>query len=355
MTDLLALTAELVAIPSVSRHEAAICDWLEHELRPIDGLDVTRVGDNVVARTDLGRASRLLLVGHTDTVPVNGNAAPRIEGDRLYGLGAADMKGGLAVMLDAARGVPSPAVDVTFVFYAREEISASESGLLELFAERPELLEGDAALIGEPTAGHIEAGCQGTMRLRVVLRGERSHTARPWMGTNAIHRLAGLLGALADYDERRPVLDGCEYREAMQAVMVEGGVAANVVPDHASVTINHRFAPDRSPTEAERHVREVLDPHLGDEDEIEVVDVSPGAPPALDHPLIAAVRRRNDLTVSAKLGWTDVARFAEHGIPAANFGPGDSTLAHTAGEHLDRAPLEAVARATIDLLERGPD
>ena len=191
------------------------------------------------------------------------------------------------------------------------------------------------------------------MRLRVVLGGARSHTARPWMGRNAVHRLAGILTALDRYDERRPVLDGCEYREALQAVRVEGGVAANVVPDRVELVLNHRFAPDRSPADAEAHVRDLLSPWLEPGDEVAVVDVAPGAPPDLDHPLLAALRTRNGLTVHAKLGWTDVARFAERGIPATNFGPGDPTIAHTADEFVERHDLDRVWRAIRDLLEHG--
>ncbi|MEZ5141253.1 MAG: succinyl-diaminopimelate desuccinylase [Acidimicrobiales bacterium] len=349
-TDLLTATARLVDIASPSWHEAALVDWLEAELRTLPWLEVTRVGDNLVARTGLGRDHRLILAGHTDTVPADGNGTAGIEGDRLWGVGSSDMKGGLAVMLELARTVPEPAVDLTYVFYAREEVAAVESGLRELFTERPDLLVGDVALLGEPTSAAIEAGCQGTMRLHLVLRGARAHTARPWMGRNAIHRVGALLAALDAYEGRRPVLDGCEYREALQAVHVTGGVAGNVVPDRVELTVNHRFAPDRTAEEAEAHVRGVLAPFLDHQDEVALVDLARAAPPSLDHPLLAALIARNGLEVRAKLGWTDVARFAEHGIPAANFGPGDATVAHTAAEHLDRAPLELVHRALDDLV-----
>jgi succinyl-diaminopimelate desuccinylase len=354
-TDLLALTAELVDVASVSRQEAALVDLLEQRLRAAPHLEVTRVGDNVVARTDLGRRWRLILGGHTDTVPPDGNERARLDGDRLYGVGAADMKGGLAVMADLATAVDEPAVDVTYVFYAREEIASAESGLGELFEQRPDLLAGDAALLGEPTGATLEAGCQGTLRLRVTLRGARAHSARPWMGRNAIHRLAGLLSALEAYEERRPVLDGCEFREALQAVSVTGGVAGNVVPDEVQLVLNHRFAPDRRAGEAEAHVCEVLAPWLEDGDAVELTECVEGAAPSHTHPLLAALVARNDLEVRAKLGWTDVARFAAVGVPAANFGPGDATLAHTRDEHLDRGPLESVWRATAELLRRGPD
>ena len=356
-TDLLALAAELVDIPSESRHEADLVAAIEQRLASAPWLELTRVGDNLVARTQLGRDQRLVLAGHTDTVPANDNLGARLDGDRLAGLGAADMKGGLAVMVELARTVAEPAVDVTYVFYAREEIAAAESGLVELSSTRPELLAGDAALLGEPTSGQVEAGCQGTMRLRVVLTGQRSHTARPWMGRNAIHRAGRLIDAVATSESRQPVIDGCTYREALQVVAIEGGVAANVVPDRVELTLNHRFAPDRDAAAAEARVRAVLDgvvdPDVGDH--LEVVDVSEGARPATTHPLVATLVARNHLDVSAKLGWTDVARFAALGVPAANFGPGDPTIAHTAGEFVTRAEIESVHRALDDLLRRGPD
>ena len=353
MTDLLARTAELVAIPSVSHDEAAITTHLEAELRGAAWLTVERVDHNLIARTDLGRDLRLVVAGHTDTVPANGNEQPRIVDDVLYGLGACDMKGGVAVMLDVARTVDEPAVDLTWVFYACEEVSAPHNGLLQLFRDRPDLVAGDVAVLCEPTGAVIEAGCQGTMRAEVTFRGARAHTARPWMGRNAVHRAGRLLAALEQYVERRPVLDGCEYREAMSAVSIHGGVAGNVVPDHCTVAINHRFAPDRSPDEADAHLREVIAPFLDDGDEVVVVDMAAGAAPSLAHPLLAALVARNDLPVRAKLGWTDVARFAAHGTPATNFGPGDPTIAHTAGEHVVLHELERCHAALLDLVVHG--
>jgi succinyl-diaminopimelate desuccinylase len=356
MADLLELTARLVDIESESHHEAAITDWLEVELRRCSAwLQIDRVGHNLVARTSLGLQHRLVLAGHTDTVPINANLPARIEGDVLWGCGASDMKSGLAVMLELARHVVTPSVDVTYVFYEAEEVAAEFNGLGRLAAERPDLLAGDVALLGEPTDGVIEAGCQGTLRARLKLQGQRAHTARPWMGRNAIHRMGEVLVRLADYRERRPVLDGCEYREALQAVHVEGGVAGNVVPDTATLVINHRFAPDRSPELAEAHVREVVGDLLEAGDEFEVVDCSIGAAPSLDHPVLAALIRRNGLPVRAKLGWTDVARFAALGIPAANFGPGDATLAHTRDERVHREAIERTHAALADLLTAGSD
>lgn len=350
MADLLALTAELVAMPSVSFEEAPFVDWLEGELQTLDHLEVTRVGDNLVARTDLGRSQRLILAGHTDTVAVNGNAVPRLDGDTLWGLGSADMKGGLAVFLELARTVSEPSVDLSYVFYAREEVAQEHNGLNELRAERPDLLEGDCAILGEPTSATIEAGCQGAVRFQLTLAGARAHTARPWMGRNAVHRLAPILAKLAAYEARTPTIDGCTYREAIQAVSVEGGIAGNVVPDSVTMRIHHRYAPDRSPEQAEAWVRDFLGDDVEAEDELIVVDQSPPCSPSLRHPLLARLVEDNGLEVRAKLGWTDVARFDQLGIPATNFGPGDPTVAHSAGEFLDRGSIEVVHAAIHSLV-----
>lgn len=348
--DLLALTASLVAIPSVSHAEGPLTDHLEAELRVLPHLDVERVGANLVARTRLGRPRRVVLAGHTDTVPANGNAEARIDGEVLWGLGAADMKGGLAVMLTLAREIAEPHVDVTYVFYAGEEVAAEHNGLAHLLRDRPDLLAGDVAILGEPTGGELEAGCQGTLRIEVTVQGRRAHAARPWMGRNAIHRLGAVLRAVDGFEVREPVIQGCRFREALQAVLVDGGVAGNVVPDRATVTLNRRFAPDRTEQEAAEEVRSLLAPVLEDGDEVRVVDSAPAAPPGLDDPILQAIIEEHDLTVTAKLGWTDVARFAAVGIPACNLGPGDPTVAHRADEHVDRASLEraySVLRAVL--------
>ena len=347
MTDLLELTARLIDIPSESHHEVAITEWIETALRAdAPWLDVERVGLNVVARTHLDRPHRLVIAGHTDTVPINANVPSRRDGDVLWGCGASDMKSGLAVMLELARTVADPQVDVTYVFYEAEEVSGEFNGLRKLAEDRPDLLAGDVALLGEPTDGVIEAGCQGTMRVRVTLAGRRAHTARPWMGRNAIHRGGEVLAVLATYDARRPLIDGCEFREALQAVHIEGGVAGNVVPDRVTITMNHRFAPDRTAADAEAHLRELLAPVLEDGDEFEVVDAAEGATPALDHPVMAALIGRNGLTVRSKLGWTDVARFSALGVPAVNFGPGDPMLAHKQEEFV---PVEHLVRCERQL------
>jgi succinyl-diaminopimelate desuccinylase len=341
-----------VAIPSVSHGEGALADRVESELRARTRLEITRIGANVVGRTELGRARRVVLAGHLDTVPDNGNAAPRIEGDVLWGLGSADMKGGLAVMLELAAALFRPALDVTFVFYAGEEVARQHNGLLTIEAARPDLLRADAAILGEPTGARIEAGCQGVLKVEIIIGGARAHAARPWMGNNAVHRLAPILAAVAGYEGRQPVIDGCAYREALQAVGVSGGVAGNVVPDRAQLSLNHRFAPDRDEAAAEAVLRELLEPLLEPAlgDRLYVSESQPAAPPRLTHPLLAALLEATSVPARGKLGWTDVAFFAEWGIPAANFGPGDPELAHTAGERVDRAELERAYAVLIDLL-----
>lgn len=348
--DLLARTAALVDLPSESHHEGPLVDHLEAALRALPHLAVDRVGDNLVARTSLGRPSRVVLAGHTDTVPANGNARARIEGDVLWGLGAADMKGGLAVFLALAEVLEAPTSDVTWVFYAGEEVASVHNGLGHLVRDRPDLVAGDVAILGEPTSALLEAGCQGTMRVEVRLRGQRAHTARPWTGRNAVHRLGAVLRAVESFEERRPVVDGCEYREALQAVAVAGGVAGNVVPDAASVTINRRFAPDRTGPEALAELEALLAPVLEPGDEVELVDVAEGARPGLGHPVLHRLVHHHGLEVAAKLGWTDVARFAELGIPACNLGPGDALLAHQADERVERAALDRTYEVLLEVL-----
>jgi succinyl-diaminopimelate desuccinylase len=350
--DLLARSAELVDIPSVSYDEAAIADRIEAQLKAAPWLQVDRVANSVVARTQLGRGRRLLLAGHLDTVPPNGNQGARIDGDTLWGLGATDMKGGLAVLCELAATEPDPVMDVTYVLYECEEVDQRHNGLSLLAVERPDLLQADAAVLAEPTGGRVEAGCQGTVRVAVTLVGERAHTARPWMGVNAVHRLAPVLTIVAGYQGRRPVIDGCEFRESLQAVGVEGSVAPNVVPDWARLVLNHRFAPDRDMDAAVASLRDLLGPALDSAagDTVEVESVSHPAPPALDHPLLAGLVERSGGAPRAKLGWTDVAFFSGLGVPATNFGPGDSTLAHTATERVARSELDAAFGALRSLL-----
>jgi len=345
--ELLAFTAELVDIPSVSHHERAIVDFLEKCLEGVPWLETTRLGENLVARTTLGRRQRLILAGHVDTVPANDNERSRLEGDLCWGLGSADMKAGVAVLVALARTVAEPAVDVSYVFYECEEVESRHNGVERLFRERPELLAADAAVLAEPTGAVVEAGCQGTMRVDITFKGRRAHTARAWLGENAVHAMGPLLGRLATYEGRRVVIDGCEYREGLQAVAVAGGVAGNVVPDRASLQLNHRFAPDRSPVEAEAHVRSVA----GTVDDFEVVDVAPAASPGLSHPLLEALLVASGKPARAKLGWTDVARFAARGVPATNFGPGDPSVAHAPDERVSRQDLGFSFETLKHLLE----
>jgi succinyl-diaminopimelate desuccinylase len=339
--DLLALAAELVAVPSESGAERALADLVAARLgRDAPGLRVDRLDDNLVVRTDLGRERRVVLGGHLDTVPANGNARPRVDGDVLHGLGAADMKGGLAVLLTLAAALaaaPERArFDATLVFYAGEEIAEEHNGLRHLFGAHPDWVDGDLAVLLEPTGGWVEAGCQGTLHVRATFRGERAHSARPWMGTNAIHRAAAVLGRLAEHEADTVDVDGLPYRESLQVVRIDGGVANNVVPDECSLVVNRRFAPAYSVDEASAQVRVLLD----GADEVVVLSASPAAPPNLWDPLVAELVGTFDLGVRPKLGWTDVARFAAHGVPALNFGPGDPTIAHTAHEHVTRESLD---------------
>ncbi len=335
----------------MSRGEAALADRVAAELSGHAHLEVTRVGDNVVARTELRRPTRVVLAGHLDTVPAAGNATPRREGGVLHGLGSADMKGGVAVLLALAE-LPEPASDCTFVLYAREEVDRAESGLLELEASRPDLLRADVAVLLEPTAARVEAGCQGVLKVRVVLRGRRAHVARPWVGRNAVHRLGTLLAAVAGFGDRRPVVGGCEYRESLQAVQVSGGGASNVVPDEASALVVYRFAPDKGADEALAVLGDLLAPTMEAGDELALLDAAPPAPPRLDHPVLEALVTASGHPATAKLAWTDAAFFAERGVPAANFGPGDPLLAHAPDEQVTAAELAATYRALVAVLER---
>jgi succinyl-diaminopimelate desuccinylase len=340
--DLLALTEALCEIPSVSGTEAALADVVEARLRKSGGpLHIDRIGANVVARTELGRPRRIVLGGHIDTVPANGNAAPRRDGDVLHGLGTADMKGGVAILLALADDLASGKAryDVTIVLYDGEEVADEHNGLRRLFAEAPALVRGDLAIMLEPTGGWVEAGCQGTIHVRAVFDGVRAHSARPWMGKNAIHRAGRLIEFCANFEAATVDVDSLEYREALQIVRIEGGVANNVVPDQCSVVVNRRYAPSRSLEEAVHEVSTFCTD--AGADHTEVLNASTAAPPNLMNPLIAELTGVYDLPVRPKLGWTDVGRFAAHGIPACNFGPGDPELAHTADERVDRETLDA--------------
>jgi succinyl-diaminopimelate desuccinylase len=343
--DAVTLTEWLVDIESVSRNEQRIADAVEAALTPLTHLSVSRHGNTVVARTDLGRSERVVVAGHLDTVPVNGNLPSKRDGDVLRGLGTCDMKGGVAVMLRIAATVPEPNRDLTFLFYESEEIETEFNGLHLLSQSNPELLTADFAILMEPSDAVIEAGCQGTLRVDVTVRGERAHSARSWMGVNAIHKAGAILDRLNSYEARKPVIDGLEYHEGLNAVFITGGVAGNVLPDVCTVSVNYRFAPDRSETEAAAYVGEFFTGF-----EVVVTDSAPGALPGLDRPAAKEFVDAVGGEVNPKFGWTDVARFSALGMPAVNFGPGDPMLAHKQEEFVPTAQIvrcEAVLRTWL--------
>jgi succinyl-diaminopimelate desuccinylase len=331
------LAAVLVDIPSESRHEGPLADAVEAALAQVPHLTVTRHGNTVVARTMLGRTERVLIGGHLDTVPEHGNLPHRIDAGLLYGLGACDMKGGVAVALSLAATIAEPVRDVTYVLYGCEEVDASLNGLQQLADHHPELLAADLAILMEPSDAGIEAGCQGTLRAEVTVVGARAHSARSWLGANAIHSAGDVLDRLRDYQPRRPVVDGLEYREGLNAVAISGGVAGNVIPDACVITVNYRFAPDRSLDEAVAHVRDVFADYV-----VDIVDAAPAAMPGLDRAAAAAFVAAVGEVPRPKFGWTDVARFSALGIPALNFGPGDPALAHTRDEHVPLVQIASV-------------
>jgi succinyl-diaminopimelate desuccinylase len=338
--DAVTLTAALCDVESVSGDETRLADAVEAALRALPHLEVLRDGDAVVARTRLGRAERVVLAGHLDTVPIAGNVPSRLEGDRLsgvlHGRGSVDMKGGVAVQLRIAATVPEPSRDVTYVFYDHEEVEAALNGLGRLATAHPDWIAGDFAVLLEPTAATVEGGCNGTLRVEVTTHGRAAHSARSWMGHNAIHDAGRVLARLQAYAPREVSVQGLVYREGLNAVGISGGIAGNVIPDRCVVTVNYRFAPDRTPAEAANHLRELFDGF-----ELTVVDASPGARPGLDHPAAAAFVTAIGGEPRPKYGWTDVARFSALGVPAVNFGPGDSQLAHADDE---RCPVQDILR-----------
>ena len=338
--DVAALTATLLDVRSVSGEEGPLADAVEQALRALGGLEVRRFGDAVVARTALGRPTRVILAGHLDTVPLptvpgsRGTVPSAWDGDVLYGRGAVDMKSGVAVQLALAGRFgradgPTPVHDVTWVFYDHEEVSSDLSGLARVARQAPELLEGDFAVLLEPTDGVVEGGCNGTCRYRVTFSGVAAHSGRAWRGDNAIHKLAPVLTALAAYEPATVTVEGLEYREGLHAIRVAGGVAGNVIPDEASVDLNYRFAPDKTLEQAHAHVRAVLEGAGVDWDaQVRIDDASPAARPGLDRPAAAAFVAAVGGEPQPKYGWTDVARFSQLGVPAVNFGPGDPNVAH---------------------------
>jgi succinyl-diaminopimelate desuccinylase len=331
------LTAALVDVPSVSGEEERLADAIETALLGIEHLAVVRDGNAMVARTRLGLPQRVVLAGHIDTVPIAGNLPSHVEGDLLHGCGTCDMKSGVAVQLRLAAALPRPRCDVTYVFYDGEEVEAERNGLLRLSRNHPGLLAGNFAVLLEPTNGKIEGGCQGTLRAEVRTTGKRAHSARSWNGRNAIHLAGAILDVLQSYVPREPEVDGLKYHEGLNAVFISGGVAHNVIPDECVVTVNHRFAPDRTVQQAQQHLLEVFSDF-----EVEFSDWAAGARPGLTDPAAARLLAAVGGTPGPKFGWTDVARFAELGMPAVNYGPGDPELAHSRGERVSMAQIGEV-------------
>jgi succinyl-diaminopimelate desuccinylase len=331
-----ALTAALVDISSVSGEEGPLADAIERALRRLPHLRVTRHGNTLVARTERGKGERVVLAGHIDTVPHAGNFPSQWDPERvrLTGVGTSDMKAGVAVQLRLAAALPEPNRDVTYVFYECEEVDVARNGLFLLSRAAPELLAADFAVLLEPSGGVVEGGCQGTLRAAITAKGKRAHTARSWMGKNAIHEAGAILDILRGWNPRQPVVDGLEYHEGLNAVEISGGVAGNVVPDECVVTVNYRFAPDRSEAEAEAYVRALFAAWP-----VQILDSAPGARPGLTTGPAADFVKAVGGEPRAKLGWTDVARFAELGIPAVNYGPGISEIAHTPAEYVEAPPI----------------
>ena len=337
------LTRAICDIPSVSGDEKTLADAIEEAIAPLAHLEVIRHGNTIVARTDRGRAQRVVIAGHIDTVPINANLPTRdIEIDGapfLWGRGTVDMKAGTAVQLKLAAELVDPAIDVTWMWYDNEEVEASKNGLALLAAVRPDLFRADFAILGEPSDGEVEGGCNGTMRAIVRTSGVRAHSARAWIGENAIHRAAPILARLAEYRAKEVLVEGLLYRESLSAVRISGGVAGNVIPDACEAEINYRFAPSKSAADAEAHLRGVLAGF-----DLEITDAAEGARPGLD----AEIAKQFVAAVGAeprpKYGWTDVARFSALGIPAVNYGPGDPHLAHHDEERVSYAQIDAVER-----------
>jgi len=334
-----ALTRQLCDMESVSGNEAAVADAIVYALRGTSHLEIIRNGDAVVARTVLGREKRVVIAGHIDTVPINDNLPTRLDDGVLWGRGTVDMKAGVAVQLVLAAELTEPSVDLTWIWYDNEEVDSSLNGLGRLARERPDLLKGDFAILGEPTSAAIEGGCNGTARIEVRTHGIRAHSARSWVGHNAIHDLAPVLAILADYTPDDIEVDGLVYKEGLNAVGISGGVAGNVIPDEAAVTINFRFAPSRSGAEAIAHLEGLFAGF-----DVRVTDLAEGARPGLDAPLAQRFVAAVGGEAKPKYGWTDVARFSALGIPAVNYGPGDPIRAHADDERVDVAEIEACER-----------
>jgi succinyl-diaminopimelate desuccinylase len=337
------LTRAICDIPSVSDEETPLADAIHAAVSALEHLEVYRDGDTIVARTSLGRERRVVIAGHIDTVPINDNVPTRdveIDGEAyLWGRGTVDMKAGVAVQLKLAAELTDPRVDITWMWYDHEEVDAELNGLTRLSRTRPNLFAGDFAILGEPSNGEVEGGCNGNLRALVRTRGIRAHSARAWVGDNAIHKAAPILQRLAEYRSREVAVEGLLYREGLNAVRISGGIAGNVIPDACTVEVNYRFAPNRTGEQAAAHVRDVFAGF-----EVEVVDLAEGARPGLDAPLAQEFVAAVGAEPRPKYGWTDVARFSAMGVPAVNYGPGDPHLAHHDEERVPLSQIVAVER-----------
>lgn len=355
MADMLALTEDpirlsraLIDIASPSHHEQTIADEIEQALRQIDNIEILRHGNTVLARTQRGLGQRVILAGHIDTVPIADNVPSHLElvGDQetLFGCGSVDMKSGMAVYLHIFATLandPGLHSDLTLVCYEGEEVASEFNGLGHIQKAHPEWLEGDVALLGEPSGAMVEAGCQGSIRLKISAHGVRAHSARSWMGVNAMHLLSPVIKSIADYEAQEVEVDGCLYHEGLNIVRIESGVANNTIPDLAWMFVNYRFAPHRSVDEAMEHLLQVL--QLPESVDYEVDDAVSAARPGLHSPIVAKLVDAVGGKVRAKYGWTDVARFAELGIPAVNFGPGDPAFCHKKDEQCPTHMITEVA------------
>lgn len=342
--DLVELTRAVCDIESVSGNEKELADAIESALAKYSHLEVIRDGDAIVARTNFGHATRVVIAGHIDTVPVADNLPikllPMEREQVLWGRGTVDMKAGVAVQLKLAATLDKTNTDVTWVFYDHEEVEASLNGLGRIARNRPDLLHASFAVLCEPSNAQVEGGCNGTIRVEVRARGVKAHSARSWMGKNAVHASAEILNRLNAYEPQSVEVDGLVYRESMNAVLISGGMATNVIPDECVVTVNYRFAPSKSGEEATAHLSELFEGF-----EVVVTDLSEGARPGLDLPEAAAFVAATGSTPKPKYGWTDVARFSALGIPAVNFGPGDPNKAHADDENVPVSQIFACEAA----------
>jgi len=339
----------LLRIPSFIGEEGPICDAVAARLAglPLAGA-IRRYGNSIVVPVTRGTGGpRIALVGHLDVVRTEHEGEPRVDGDRVFGPGAADMKSGLALMIDLVEhhfARFAKGVDLTFVFYAREEGPFAENELGPVLELDPELKEVQLAVCLEPSDNKLSLGASGSIHARLVFEGKTAHSARPWQGVNAIHRAGAFLAELDALAPREVTIEGLLYRSVFSVTTASGGRGRNIIPDRFEMNLNHRFSPDRTLAQAQADVVALV----GGRALIEWLDLSPSAPPFADHPLVVALRDAGVFAVEPKQAWTDVARFAAVGIPAVNFGPGDNAQAHQKNEFTSIVKLvtgrEIVAR-----------